>query len=121
MINDVLPNELKGLKIKSISGMEIDSKVVYIILENDKYVDMSSTEDTRNDVKVWLEDIVGKPQKHIGATLNNIIKKTGSSKSGTYTFYTIQTSKGYLDLRWNGYSNGYYSEECQINFKFKRV
>jgi hypothetical protein len=30
-------------------------------------------------------------------------------ESGMYTFYSIRTESGYLDLRWCGYSNGYYS------------
>lgn len=81
---------------------------------------------------VYVESIVGDLQDLIGTpvlvaeersdnydppdviAVKEEVKANGGSSweedSQTWTFYTIRTIKGTVDIRWHGSSNGYYSE-----------
>lgn len=108
--------DLIGKTIIKIEGMEIDSEEIYFICNDGSQYRMYYSQDYRE--YVYLEDING----NIDNILNSEVLKAdekeeenkNASESGTYTFYTIATAKGYLDLRWNGESNGYYSETVEF-------
>lgn len=69
---------------------------------------------------VYLQDIAGDISSLIG---NKILMAEESfsdenpldeyEESFTWTFYKLATIKGYVDLRWYGSSNGYYSESAE--------
>lgn len=67
----------------------------------------------------WLEDVVGDISKLIGNPLT-ICEEVSSDghemdyEHQTWTYYKFATIKGYVDLRFIGQSNGYYSEACTV-------
>ena len=65
---------------------------------------------------VWLEDVVGDLDDLIGTPITTaevVFEKKefdNAYEYGTWSFYKFATIKGYVDLRFCGESNGYYSE-----------
>ena len=69
-----------------------------------------------NDIVGDLEDLVGEPlllaQEVQGETPVDFNER--DHESVTWTFYKFATRKGYVDVRWLGESNGYYSEGVDL-------
>ena len=72
-----------------------------------------------DDINGDLDDLIGTPilkyeevsndgdDNSLSSDLYEISK---NDESSTWTFYKFATIKGYVNIRWYGYSNGYYSE-----------
>ena len=69
-----------------------------------------------NDIVGDLEDLVGEPlllaEEVQGETPVDFNER--EYESVTWTFYKFATRKGYVDVRWLGESNGYYSESVDL-------
>ena len=82
---------------------------------------MHHEQDSRE--RVTIEDINGDLSDLIGTPI--LLADEAKSKEGepkndwdesfTWTFYRFGTIKGYVDIRWYGTSNGYYSESVTIS------
>lgn len=76
--------------------------------------------------QVDINDIVGDLQDLIGEPLLVAEEVTGEIPASfneddyysvTWTFYKFATRKGYVDIRWLGESNGWYSEHVTLRWE----
>ena len=70
-----------------------------------------------NDVVGDLEDLVGEPLLMAEEVSGYIGPEPEHADSYTYTFYKFATRRGYVDVRWLGESNGYYSESVDLHWE----
>lgn len=111
--------ELVGKRIAEVQGLNVGSDTVKFVMEDGTVYTMYHQQDCCEIVSV--EDITGDAADLEGALILYAREDTNSddppseySESWTWTFYNIQTDKGYVTLRWLGESNGYYSESVEI-------
>lgn len=101
---------------------ESDSKIVFVTSKGKEYI-LHHWQDCCESVTI--ESIVGDLNDLVGSMILTAEKSvsgenpTGVTKefqdSFTWTFYKFSTRKGYVDIRWYGESNGYYSEEVDFD------
>ena len=71
-----------------------------------------------DDISGDLNDIIGSPILMADESSSSNTNLDGSpledEYSCTWTFYRFATVKGYVNIRWYGGSNGYYSESVNV-------
>jgi len=112
-------NKFIGQTVKEIK--KTDSEILFICESGDRFIMYHS-----QDCCEWvsIDDISGDLNDLIGSPILKFEERTsGEPQEGqevdkyltfTWTFYTIATVKGYVDIRWYGESNGYYSESVDF-------
>lgn len=101
---------LEGKTISKITGVEVNSREIYIETSNGEKYQFYHSQDCCESVSV--EDVQG----NINNILNTPIKRftetiTRGGDSWTRTRHRITTEKGSLVIIWLGESNGWYNED----------
>ena len=119
-------SELVGKTVVSIDKK--GDELIFICATGEKYKMYHQQECCENvsieDICGDLEDLIGTPilkaeelsnYEPVSEEDKERTKEQNKWGSCTWTFYKFATIKGYVDIRWYGESNGYYSEE--VNFQ----
>lgn len=107
-------SELLGKTLISIDGLTKGSEEVkFATFEGDRY-EMYHVQDccervVIDDINGSINDLIGFPITLAEESTNND-NPPEHADSWTWTFYRLATVKGYVDIKWLGESNGYYSE-----------
>jgi len=108
-----------GLVFIKVEGSVNDEEMVFVAEDGRRFVfahmqDCCETVNI-NDVVGDLNDLVGEPLLRAEESTNvDLPAPSKYAESYTWTFYKFATRKGYVDVRWLGESNGYYSESVDL-------
>ncbi len=113
--------QLLGKTLVSITKNKDNDELLFKTIEDKEYK-MYHRQDCCEGV--GIDDIVGDLNDLIGNpilvaeenTSNELFEDQEKDDYGTFTwtFYKLATVKGFVDIRWFGSSNGYYSESVDV-------
>ena len=125
-------SEIKDLIGKVLTEVKNNNDELIFVCDNGKQYKMLHQQDccesvSIDDINGDLQDLVGSPIILAEEASNEVLKFKSDgwyskkdnegnydSESCTWTFYKLATIKGYVDIRWFGESNGYYSESVDF-------
>ena len=110
--------QMLGKTFVQVSGSVGDREMTFETANGERFM-FAHQQDCCESVDI--NDIVGDLQDLVGTPLLVAEEVRGATEpdeehyeSYTYTFYKFATRKGYVDVRWLGESNGYYSESVDL-------
>lgn len=112
-------SNIVGLTFVDIEANEGDYEVTFTT-DTGRVFRMTHIQDCCESV--YLQDVVGEWTDLIGNPItlaecvNNAPAPEGSTpvECDEWTFYKLATIRGYVDMRWFGTSNGYYSTDVSL-------
>ena len=119
---EITIDKIIGKTVKSVTG-EIGSGDLTLKFTDGTIAYFYHSQDCCEDVSI--DDIVGDTISMVGQKLlkasikvsencGNTPKHSYEDDSYTWTFLTLATIKGYVDVKFYGSSNGYYGEDIDI-------
>ena len=112
---------MKDMVGKKVLGIYYDEEIFQILTDDCVYAFYHEQDCCES---VWLTQVDGISDKIIGSriVIAEVVTKTGEDgvidtdkyNSVTWTFYKIGTNKGMIDFRWQGKSDGGYSETVNL-------
>ena len=114
--------EIKDLVGKILTEIKKEEdELIFVVNDGTKYKMYHSQDCCESvvidDINGDLEDLIGTPIL-LAEEVTSEENPEGVTKeyqdSFTWTFYKLATIKGYVDIRWYGESNGYYSESVDF-------
>lgn len=120
-------SQIEVLLGKTLTSVEVnhDKDVILFKTDDGKEYIMYHESDccecvTIDDINGDLNDLVGSPITRATeeTSCNHYAEPDNNAESFTWTFYKLATLKGWVDIRWFGESNGYYSED--VTFREKK-
>jgi hypothetical protein len=120
--------EIKDLVGKTLTEIKNNGDELIFIVDDVTQYKMYHEQDccegvSIEDINGDLDDLIGTPillAEEVSSyepTSEEDIERTKEANewgSCTWTFYKLATIKGYVDIRWYGESNGYYSESVDF-------
>jgi hypothetical protein len=112
--------QMLGKTFVQVTGSVGGGEMTFVTAQGERFMfahQQDCCESVRiNDIVGDLQDLVGLPMLQAeqvqGETPVNFVER--DHESVTWTFYKFATRKGYVDVRWLGESNGYYSESVDL-------
>ena len=113
-IKAMLGKTLTAINVNGRNGRDTIHFVVeggndYVMYHEQDCCESVSIDDINGD----LDDLIGSPIRVAEQNTSDWAYSPNFDEDGdscTWTFYKLATIKGYVDIRWYGSSNGYYSE-----------